>query len=128
TNIPTLNKLRPVFAANGSVTAGNSSQMSDGAAFLMIMSEEMVKERSEEHTSELQSRENLVCRLLLEKKNKYYTLSPAILLQPIELPVRIWEDISMDLVEGLPVSHDAHEILGVVDRLVKYYHFITLKH
>src|SRR5436309_11690482 len=27
-------------------------------------------ERSEEHTSELQSRENLVCRLLLEKKNK----------------------------------------------------------
>src|SRR5690606_42061881 len=27
--------------------------------------------RSEEHTSELQSRENLVCRLLLEKKNRY---------------------------------------------------------
>src|SRR5690606_41021251 len=31
--------------------------------------------RSEEHTSELQSRENLVCRLLLEKKNKYCRLS-----------------------------------------------------
>ncbi|MGW9686674.1 acetyl-CoA C-acyltransferase [Flagellimonas sp. 2504JD1-5] len=44
TNIPTLNKLRPVFAAGGSVTAGNSSQMSDGAAFVMVMSEEMVKE------------------------------------------------------------------------------------
>ena len=44
TNIPTLNKLRPVFAANGSVTAGNSSQMSDGAAFAMVMSEDMVKE------------------------------------------------------------------------------------
>src|SRR5690606_40547505 len=29
------------------------------------------RERSEEHTSELQSRENLVCRLLLEKKNNY---------------------------------------------------------
>ncbi|WP_274475820.1 acetyl-CoA C-acyltransferase [Mangrovimonas aestuarii] len=39
-----LAKLRPVFAANGSVTAGNSSQMSDGAAFVMVMSEEMVKE------------------------------------------------------------------------------------
>jgi len=39
-----LNKLRPVFAAGGSVTAGNSSQMSDGAAFVMVMSEEMVKE------------------------------------------------------------------------------------
>tara|TARA_R110002051_G_scaffold72095_5_gene130398 strand:+ start:8509 stop:9699 length:1191 start_codon:yes stop_codon:yes gene_type:complete len=36
--------LRPVFSAGGSVTAGNSSQMSDGAAFVLIMSEEMVKE------------------------------------------------------------------------------------
>jgi len=44
TNIPTLNKLRPVFAAKGSVTAGNSSQMSDGAAFVMVMGEDMVKE------------------------------------------------------------------------------------
>lgn len=39
-----LAKLRPVFADGGSVTAGNSSQMSDGAAFVMVMSEEMVKE------------------------------------------------------------------------------------
>jgi acetyl-CoA acyltransferase len=39
-----LAKLRAVFAAGGSVTAGNSSQMSDGAAFVMVMSEAMVKE------------------------------------------------------------------------------------
>ncbi|MCC5921146.1 MAG: acetyl-CoA C-acyltransferase [Cyclobacteriaceae bacterium] len=39
-----LGKLRPVFAADGSVTAGNSSQTSDGAAFVMVMSEKMVKE------------------------------------------------------------------------------------
>ena len=44
TSIEALAKLRPVFAAGGSVTAGNSSQMSDGAAFVMIMSEDMVKE------------------------------------------------------------------------------------
>ncbi len=44
TNIEALSKLRPVFAEGGSVTAGNSSQMSDGAAFAVIMSEEMVKE------------------------------------------------------------------------------------
>ncbi len=44
TSTAVLNKLRAVFAANGSVTAGNSSQMSDGAAFVMVMSEEMVKE------------------------------------------------------------------------------------
>ena len=44
TNLKVLNKLRPVFKMKGSVTAGNSSQMSDGAAFLLIMSEKMVKE------------------------------------------------------------------------------------
>lgn len=43
TSIEALNKLRPVFANNGSVTAGNSSQMSDGAAFLMIVSENYLK-------------------------------------------------------------------------------------
>ena len=44
TSVEALGNLKPVFAANGSVTAGNSSQMSDGAAFVLIMSEEMVKE------------------------------------------------------------------------------------
>jgi len=44
TSLEVLSKLRPVFAADGSVTAGSSSQMSDGAAFVLIMSEEMVKE------------------------------------------------------------------------------------
>ncbi|EAP88324.1 acetyl-CoA C-acyltransferase [Croceibacter atlanticus] len=44
TNKEALAKLRPVFADGGSVTAGNSSQMSDGAAFVMVMSEAMVKE------------------------------------------------------------------------------------
>ncbi len=44
TSLEVLAKLRPVFAQSGSVTAGNSSQMSDGAAFVMLMSEAMVKE------------------------------------------------------------------------------------
>lgn len=44
TSLEGLSKLKPVFANGGSVTAGNSSQMSDGAAFVMVMSEEMVKE------------------------------------------------------------------------------------
>lgn len=39
-----LAQLKPVFAQGGSVTAGNSSQMSDGAAFVLVMSEKMVKE------------------------------------------------------------------------------------
>lgn len=44
TSVAALNKLRPVFADGGSVTAGNSSQMSDGAAFVLVMSEEMMNE------------------------------------------------------------------------------------
>ncbi|GAB4403312.1 MAG: acetyl-CoA C-acyltransferase [Bacteroidia bacterium] len=44
TNLEALAKLKPVFRQNGTVTAGNSSQTSDGAAFVLIMSERMVKE------------------------------------------------------------------------------------
>ena len=44
TTLEGLGNLRPVFAANGSVTAGNSSQMTDGAAVSIIMSEDRVKE------------------------------------------------------------------------------------
>src|SRR5690606_41569108 len=42
----------------------------DAMATIFCLSEGTINLRSEEHTSELQSRENLVCRLLLEKKNK----------------------------------------------------------
>lgn len=42
TTLEALAKLKPAFAAGGSVTAGNSSQTSDGAAFVMVMSESMV--------------------------------------------------------------------------------------
>jgi acetyl-CoA acyltransferase len=44
TNPAALAKLRPVFADKGSVTAGNSSQTSDGAAFVVVMSEKMMTE------------------------------------------------------------------------------------
>lgn len=44
TSIDALSKLKPVFALNGTVTAGNSSQTSDGAAFVIVMSEKMVNE------------------------------------------------------------------------------------
>jgi len=44
TTVEALAKLKPVFAMGGTVTAGNSSQTSDGAAFVIVMSERMVKE------------------------------------------------------------------------------------
>ena len=44
TSMDALSKLRPAFRQNGQVTAGNSSQTSDGSAFVIVMSEKMVKE------------------------------------------------------------------------------------
>jgi acetyl-CoA acyltransferase len=44
TSMEALAKLKPAFAAGGSVTAGNSSQTSDGAAFVIVMSERMINE------------------------------------------------------------------------------------
>ena len=44
TNLEALSKLRAVFAQGGSVTAGNASQMSDGAAFVLVVSESLLKE------------------------------------------------------------------------------------
>lgn len=55
TSVEALGKLKPVFAADGSVTAGTSSQMSDGAAFVLIMSEDMVKELNLEPIARLVS-------------------------------------------------------------------------
>jgi acetyl-CoA acyltransferase len=46
TSIEVLAKLKPAFAVGGCVTAGNSSQTSDGAAFVLVMSEKLVKELS----------------------------------------------------------------------------------
>lgn len=43
TNLEALAKLKPVFSANGQVTAGNSSQTSDGAAFVLVVSESFLK-------------------------------------------------------------------------------------
>lgn len=55
TTIEALARLRPVFAADGTVTAGNASQMSDGAAFTLMMSEEIVKKLNLEPIARLVS-------------------------------------------------------------------------
>ena len=55
TSLEALAKLRPVFANNGSVTAGNSSQTSDGAAVLLMMTEDMVKKHNLTPTARLVS-------------------------------------------------------------------------
>lgn len=55
TSVEKLAKLRPVFDAKGSVTAGNASQTSDGAAFVMICSEKFMKEHNLEPIARLVS-------------------------------------------------------------------------
>ena len=55
TSLDKLAKLKPVFAADGSVTAGNSSQTSDGAAFVLVVSESKLKELGVEPIARLVS-------------------------------------------------------------------------
>ncbi|HWK56054.1 MAG TPA: acetyl-CoA C-acyltransferase [Parapedobacter sp.] len=55
TSLEALAKLKPVFAAGGTVTAGNSSQTSDGAAFVLVVSEKKMKELKAEPVARLVS-------------------------------------------------------------------------
>ena len=62
------------------------------------------------------------------QRNKHDISTPTGLLQPLPIPDQVWEDITMDFIEGLPKSKGHKTILVVVDRLTKYAHFMAIKY
>ncbi|WVZ08837.1 hypothetical protein V8G54_022183 [Vigna mungo] len=68
----------------------------------------------------------LTCEIY--QKCKYDTSTSLGLLQPLQIPERIWQHITMDFIEGLPASKCKQVIYVRVDRLSKVAHFMSLKH
>ncbi|CAA0836351.1 Uncharacterized mitochondrial protein AtMg00850, partial [Striga hermonthica] len=62
------------------------------------------------------------------QRTKSDSRRPGGLLQPLPVPEAIWEDITMDFIEGLPNSNGFDGVMIVVDRLTKYAHFIPITH
>lgn len=66
------------------------------------------------------------CQICQQAKHEH--VKPAGKLQPLPVPLKPWQDITMDFVEGLPKSDGFEVIMVVVDRLTKFAHFVPLKH
>jgi len=65
----------------------------------------------------------VICQKAKLDRSKYPEL-----LQPLPVPSAAWDIISMDFVEGLPVSGSANDILVIIDKFTKYGHFLPLHH
>ena len=61
------------------------------------------------------------------QRHKHDMLTPAGLLQPLPIPDHVWEDVSMDFIDGLLSSNGFFMIFMVVNHLSKYDHFIAMK-
>ncbi|KAJ4802427.1 polyprotein [Rhynchospora pubera] len=66
------------------------------------------------------------CDICQRNKNEHVPYPG--LLQPLPIPEKVWDCITMDFIEGLPISEGKNVIFVVVDRLTKYAHFMALSH
>lgn len=71
---------------------------------------------------------DIVTTCAIYQQNKYETLSPLGLLQPLPILAKVWSEISMDFIIGLPPCRGKTIIWVVVDCLSKYVHFTALAH
>ena len=71
---------------------------------------------------------SFVCACEVCQRAKATTLKPAGLLQPLPIQDRVWEDISMNFIEGLLLVRGYSVIFVVVDRFSKYAHLSALSH
>ena len=62
------------------------------------------------------------------QRSKYDNCPSLGLLQPIQVPKEVWEDVCMDFIEGLHKSFGKENIFVVVDRFSKYTHFTALSY
>ncbi|PKA56989.1 hypothetical protein AXF42_Ash002293 [Apostasia shenzhenica] len=62
------------------------------------------------------------------QQNKYEPKQTSGLLHPLPISDKVWTDVSLDFIDGLPKSHGKDTILVVVDKLSKCAHFVALAH
>lgn len=72
--------------------------------------------------------EDFVKQCVVCQQAKHEHCHPPGLLQPLPIPEGAWQDISLDFIEGLPISEGSNIILVIVDRFTKYAHYLPLKH
>lgn len=72
--------------------------------------------------------ENFVKQCSICQHAKHSLQHPMGLLQPLPIPEGLWQDLTMDFIEGLSKSEGYSVILVVVDRLTQYAHFMSVKH
>jgi len=107
-----------IAALHSSAVGGHSGQHATYHRFKRLFCWKGLKQDEEQFVKQ--------CQTCQQAKHLHTHASG--LLQPLPIPEGIWQNISVDFIEGLPKSEGYSVILVVVDRFTKYAHFIPLKH